>query len=256
MQMQRDIPRPLPDLTAPALDAAGLIDVWEAAAAEHPLNRALMLLSAAWPGEDWARVPIGARDRALFRLRGFLFGSAIDALVACPVCATELELSLSTADFLTQEPEPMAERNFQHDTVTVRYRLPDTLDLLAVAAAPAERRRDLLLQRCIAGVREAGATDDIATLSAALAEATVAEMARVDPQADIRLDLTCPGCGHGWNAPFDIVGFLWSDIEATARRLLRQVHVLAGAYGWSEQVVLALTARRRRFYLEAVTGAP
>ena len=68
------------------------------------------------------------------------------------------------------------------------------------------------------------------------------------------LALACPGCGHEWTAPFDIAAYLWEDIEDCARRLLRQVHDIARAYGWTEDTILSLSARRRRMYLEAITG--
>jgi predicted DNA-binding transcriptional regulator AlpA len=75
-------------------------------------------------------------------------------------------------------------------------------------------------------------------------------MAAADPLADIRLGLICPACGHAWQVLFDIVTFFWSEIDAWARRTLREVHALARAYGWREAEILALTARRRQHYLE------
>ena len=55
-----------------------------------------------------------------------------------------------------------------------------------------------------------------------------------------------------WRAVFDIVTFFWSEIEAWACRILREVHILASAYGWCERDILALTSARRQFYLEMV----
>ena len=46
--------------------------------------------------------------------------------------------------------------------------------------------------------------------------------------------------------------FLWAEIHAWAQQLLRDVHTLAIAYGWSETEVLALPAARRRAYLDLV----
>ena len=83
---------------------------------------------------------------------------------------------------------------------------------------------------------------------AALGEAVVER----DPQAEIRLKLVCPSCDNHWFAVFDILAFLWQEITTHARRILRDVHVLASAYGWSESEILALSAMRRRFYLEMV----
>ena len=38
--------------------------------------------------------------------------------------------------------------------------------------------------------------------------------------------MACPACGHGWQARFDVVSFLWSEIDAWAGRMLRDVHTL------------------------------
>ncbi len=50
--------------------------------------------------------------------------------------------------------------------------------------------------------------------------------------------------------PFDILSYLWTEIEDWAQRLLVDVHTLAVSYGWSERDILALSPRRRRMYLE------
>jgi hypothetical protein len=79
-------------------------------------------------------------------------------------------------------------------------------------------------------------------------------MAERDPQAELLLDLTCPACAHRWEAPFDIVPFFWTEIATEAKRLLREVHTLARSYGWREADVLAMSATRRRSYLEVLDG--
>ena len=81
-------------------------------------------------------------------------------------------------------------------------------------------------------------------------DAIVAHMAQADPQADIQLSLVCPQCGHQWQAAFDIASFFWSEINAWANRMLREVHILASRYGWSETDILAMSPWRRQFYLE------
>jgi hypothetical protein len=74
-------------------------------------------------------------------------------------------------------------------------------------------------------------------------------MEALDPQADIRIALTCPQCGHGWNAQFDISGYLWTEIDQWAHQTLNAVHRLARAYGWSERDILELSPVRRQLYL-------
>ena len=79
-------------------------------------------------------------------------------------------------------------------------------------------------------------------------------MAQADPQADVQLALSCPVCGHKWQTAFDIVSFFWSEINAWAARILREVHILAWGYGWREADILALRPWRREVYLEMVSG--
>jgi len=74
----------------------------------------------------------------------------------------------------------------------------------------------------------------------------------LDPQADIRIHLTCPGCCHSWCALFDIASFLWAEINGWAERMLQMVHRLAASYGWSERDILNLSPVRRQLYLGMV----
>ena len=43
-----------------------------------------------------------------------------------------------------------------------------------------------------------------------------------------------------------------AELATQAKRLLREVHFLARAYGWREADILAMSARRRQAYLEMV----
>jgi hypothetical protein len=81
-------------------------------------------------------------------------------------------------------------------------------------------------------------------------DAVEQRMAQLDPQAEVCLDLSCPECDHRWQMNFDIANFVWSQVVATARRVLREVDLLARTYGWSEDHVLALSPFRRQAYLD------
>jgi hypothetical protein len=98
--------------------------------------------------------------------------------------------------------------------------------------------------------------DGLPAVVSALPEHVVASisdcMAQADPQTDVQLDLTCPACGSSWRAPFDIVSYFWSEVNAWAERLLREVHTLAATYGWFEADILAMSPARRRRYLEMI----
>ena len=126
---------------------------------------------------------------------------------------------------------------------------------LAVAASTDEALpHQQLLERCLLAVRYQGTEQAIDQLPTDVEQAVGARMAQADPQADVQLALSCPGCRHHWQAPFDIVSFFWNELHAWACRILRDVHTLASAYGWREADILAMSSWRRQVYLEMVNG--
>ena len=240
-------------LTQPTLMA-----VWDAAAGLPATRRALALLAGGCPDETpetLGQLSVGRRDARLLTLRGWAFGSEIDSLADCPGCGECTELSFRVADVLAVgglDPQPPAV-TVPMNGGELRFRLPNTLDLEAVEAARTEPERvAILLRQCRlpAGDGEPDAGAD--PLPDAVVAAVAERMAEADRHAGIELALSCPGCGHHWLAPFDIAQFVWSEVDAWARRTLYDVHVLARAYGWRESDVLALSPRRRQLYLEMV----
>jgi len=109
-----------------------------------------------------------------------------------------------------------------------------------------------LLERCVQRALRNGESIPGGEIPDGVADAVSERMAEADPQADVRLALACPECGHRWQAVLDVVSFLWAEIHAWAIRLLRDVHVLAATYGWREVDILALTPWRRQAYLDMI----
>jgi hypothetical protein len=66
------------------------------------------------------------------------------------------------------------------------------------------------------------------------------------------LSFRCTDCGFEWGEQLDPVAFIWAEMEARARKLLREVHSIASAYGWSETEILSLSEARRSHYVELV----
>ena len=78
-----------------------ILATWETAEPQHALDRALTLLAAAHPGESRASLadlPLAERDRRLWDVRENLFGSRIEAQVACPHCSHALTFECRVAD--------------------------------------------------------------------------------------------------------------------------------------------------------------
>lgn len=241
------------------ISAAIILTLWERSYGQGPVRQALALLSLALPEFAPARlvlVSIGARDRELMNLRVELFGDQVQSLVDCPACHDRVDLGFSISDLLAATAVT-ATSNFDtlrlnHEGKGWQLRLLNTGDLLAVESVsdPAARRQTLV-RRCLEPVER---TDEIADqiVSETLVTEAALRLADADPQADIRLETECPACRHTWSAPFDIVRFLWAEIDAWARGMMHEIHLLASSYGWSELEILNLSAWRRNVYLEMV----
>ncbi len=242
------------------LSAATLLQAWERAGSEPPPWRSLRLLAAAFPerpADGWAEVPVGRRDAALLDLREAAFGGTLESVVACAGCGELLELSCAVAE-LRAEPDgepittPLVVRR---DGVEAVFRLPTTRDVLAVVARGDDDAGDVaegarrLLARCLDAATHDGRPVAVDEMPVALLAEVEERMEAADPQANVRLALTCPACGEPSQPAFDIGSYLWAEVDAWARRTLAEVHAIASAYGWSEPEILALTAARRELYL-------
>lgn len=236
------------------LSVEDLLTVWELGLERRPYERALTLLSAAEGVESsqeaLADLSIGSRDARLLSLREWAFGSRLEIVAACPQCEEELEIDTSVPALRAcDEPVNRGAGEVSASGYEVRFRSPSTTDLIACENADPATARDKLLERCVLDARCEGEPIGPGDLPADVIEVVSARMALDDPQAETRIALHCPNCSHEWDEDFDIVAFFWAEIDGWARRLLRDVHVLATAYGWHERDILSLTPGRRQIYL-------
>jgi predicted RNA-binding Zn-ribbon protein involved in translation (DUF1610 family) len=234
------------------LSAGKILDVWEAGRQQHELDRALTLLAAALPGrsrEELADLTLGERDARLLQLRTLVLGSTATGFAECPQCGERVEFPIDTAALAQPKELATAPHQIEVDGTRVRFRLPTSRDLAEVLAAPdASHGLRRLIERCVI---ENSSTDELPNETV---EALSRAMLEADPQAEIIVAFSCPGCGRRWETLFDIAHFFWKEITAQARRLLREIDALARVYGWSEREILGLSARRRQSYLEVIAA--
>lgn len=233
--------------------AERMLGVWDRGrAAGEPVRRTLELLrlSGAADPNDLAALIVGERDARLLDVYEDLFGRELAALVTCTTCGEELEVRVPVESVRTQPPARAGEwHRMESEAGAVEFRLPNSLDLLAVARVrDSGPRRSRLLERLVRREKaEAGLPADMAE---EFAEQIERRMAELDPQAEIRLELQCDVCQTAFGSLFDIGSFLWAELDGWARRTLGEVHLLARGYGWSEQAILQLHPRRRLMYME------
>ncbi len=233
-----------------------LLDAWDTAVPLRCVDRCEVLLAAARDDEepDRSEDTVGERDRRLVELRQRLFGRTIHAVESCTACGLAHDLELSTATLLAtpraREPEVVRAGDV---TVTCRPLRPDDVAAAGAAATTLQQARTLLLSRAVVSVHRDGQPLTVGELPEEAVEAVAAALAEADPLAGVNLPLTCEDCGHAWTATLDIADYLWREVDSWATRTLREVAVLARAYGWTERDVLALPPQRRRRYLELAT---
>lgn len=240
-----------------SISTADLLAAWERGSAQSMTRRVLTLLATVYPELSDAQLlslPIGQRDGLALKLRELLFGSQLNIVAKCPFCNEQLEVGLDVADIcveqntLQNQPFALAVEGFE-----LQFRLPDSQDLLHIEAVDSlEAARSVFFERCLLSATYEGQECPVDTLPEEVLNKIEATMSAADPQADVELDLCCPECLHSWLAPFDIASFLWTEINAWAQRVLNEVHQLAQAYSWREADILAMSAARRRYYLERV----
>lgn len=237
-----------------ALHASQLLEIREMGRGLPPVQRALLLLGAAspeTPAERLAALPVGRRDARLLDLRAETLGPVLASETRCPSCGERLELELRTEELRGASsegpPDPSESLTIRHQEYEVVFRLPTSRDLTDVEMGEGAETR--LLDRCVVEARKEDGVVAPEALPDSVVAAVSKAMAEADPLAHVELTLDCPACAHEWSASFDPAAFFWAEIEAWAPRLLREVHVLASAYGWPERDILAMSAWRREQYL-------
>ena len=240
-----------------------LLTAWERSRALPEPEAALALLELACPerpAEEWARLPLGERNALLLELRAMTLGRRMEGFAVCPECGAQLEFAVDAWELARSLRAQPARAN--EEQAGFKMRPVNTLDLLAAAAAENEEEaRSILLART-AGAEDAATRDAEIPESGSPAvhwlraqpESAAAlltdQFERINAEAEIRVQLECAGCGGRPLLDLDMMRFLPREIRAAARRLLEEIHELAGAYGWSEAAIAAMSGARRAAYLE------
>lgn len=206
-------------------------------------------------GAAFARsLAAGDRVALVLQLRRLTLGDRMPCVAECPECGEQLDVDLTVSGLLVPPYEsPALFTEVAEGNTTIRVRLPNGEDLEECAGA---FRRDqqqavaLLLRRCVQSPEGNMFTD----VAPALAERIGDSMAALDPQAELSAGSRCPACERLFSFVFDAAGFVLEEIRMRGRRRLREVHLLASAYHWSEAEILDLSEGRRRHYLALIEG--
>ncbi len=223
---------------------ADLVRLWlpSRASADARLTTLLVALD----GDDVRRAPLGVHHQRMLRLHDQLSERPLDAVADCSQCGAENEFAVPVAAICAvPEPPREAEVALAVGGARVRYRLPTLADLTAISGAGvAEGLAALAALTCLDDEAPEMTDYDLARL--------VQSWEELDPAAAVQVDLVCAGCGADVAADVAVPEFVAHQLDRVVDALLRQVDVVARAYGWSEDAILALPAQRRRRYIELI----
>jgi pimeloyl-ACP methyl ester carboxylesterase len=230
--------------------------VWDEGDERHSIDRALVLLHHGLPDRSYAwlaGLSIGRRDAYLLQLRRATFGKRIRFAVLCPHCGERLEDEASVDELLLIDPDLTPPDRFRKALPSgweLEYRALDSRDLAEAASLPDALAARTLARRAFLLARKDGQEVGFDALDQEALAELAKGVAENDPQAELVFEMQCPACRHQWPVTFDIAVFLWQEVIARAKLLLRDVHELALRYGWSERDILELAPARRAFYME------
>ncbi|MFU8874996.1 hypothetical protein [Micromonospora sp. SL4-19] len=201
-------------------------------------------------GEQARRDALGVQNQRMLALHRDIVGRPIEAVVGCPGCNAENEFVVPVEQICAlPKPSPEAAVRLKVGDSEVRFRLPTVADLEVLAGSSyAAGIQRLAARTCL--------ESDPPSLGAADLARLAQEWEALDPAGSIRVDLNCAECARPIAANVDPAEFVARDLDRTVESLLREVDVIARAYGWSEDAILGLAAERRRWYVELIGFSP
>ncbi len=221
-------------------DPATLLAVWERAAGAHIAARTAVLVHGAGlvaALDDALDLDLGRCAALASAAHEEDFGPTVHAVAGCPGCGELVEAELPARVPMPPVGGTRAVGRWSVRPVTTR-------DLLHAA-----RDGDptlALLRRCVHDHGTGEAPDVVPEADLTAIDAASEELAGAAALVTV---LSCPACGETVDVALDPGALLWDQVADAGTALLRDVAALAGAFGWGEDEVLALTPSRRRAYL-------
>jgi hypothetical protein len=244
-----------------SLTSAALAEVIDAGANADPATRAELILEQTLDPADVAALrgaSLATRDAWLLRVRCASFGEVLPARLVCPACQSHLALEVPKSSIPLPEPSsrPAARVRLEHDGLVIEAQVPDGAALAAAATEfDVAAAREVLIEHCVIDVQRDGRSLGPAALDQAAIAAVGQAILEAEPGVEPAIEVTCATCASTWSPVFDIGQFLWREVAAAGAQLLDEVHDLAMGYGWTEDLILRLSSRRRREYVDRLNRA-
>lgn len=213
---------------------------------------------------------VGDRDYILLRVRQLSLGDAVHQVMRCPApsCAEKVDVEFLISEIEVRRPErlrasyPLTLSRLLDPGVPasdrVVVRLPTGRDQHAVAGAwdqNVAQAQTLLLARLVR-LDNGAALDEafVHNLPTALRRELLQFVTDASPGPSLNIEIQCPHCARDMSYEFDLHRFFFEECRTTSDLLLKEVHMLALSYHWSEREILTLPRARRRRYLSLLAN--
>ena len=220
-----------------ATDAQGRTPAWEELPAAD-VGAIALTIRQAWLGgrvSTDARCPgpgCGERMDIAFEIPAYLAHHRPRPYSAARPAADAGWFTLTGAPAASREPSSSQE--------PLSFRLPTIGDLRAALTSTDPER--CLRDRCVRP----------ATVTAAGGRRDSRAMAALAPPLTGMVTACCPACGGRDELRFDPLSYSLSELRAAAAGLYDEVHLLASAFRWPEDAILALPRSRRARYADLI----
>jgi hypothetical protein len=176
------------------------------------------------------------------------FGEWVEGVTACGECGSSFAVSFSLKDMAAEMDAPGGQHAVGPDQNGVytlsdgrRFRLPTCGDQQSVIGMDLEEGASVLQNRCIV---EGNPAKDAALLQAGMSE--------VGPVLDQELETVCPDCSVLQSVRFDVQSHLLHSLASEKQFLVREVHLIALAYGWGYEEILNIPRQERRAFVALI----
>jgi hypothetical protein len=198
----------------------------------------------------WTELPAADVGAIALTIRQAWLGERISTDARClgPACQERMDIEFAIPAYLAHHrPTRISGIRagldagwFELAGQAVSFRLPTIGDLqAAVTSADPEH---CLRERCVRP----------AAVRAAVARRVSRAMTAFAPPLTGTVTTSCPACGASDLLLFDPVTYSLTELRDAAAGLYEEVHLLASAFGWPEDAILALPRGRRGRYADMI----
>jgi hypothetical protein len=219
-------------------------------AADRPALVTKLLARCGAPRDDryWWSQAVGARIAALVRLLAVTDGIeqlGLQARCREPACGAWFEFELPLASVLDQLPPDEPIRATLTGSRPVTLRRPSGRDLSEWRA-----QRPRSHEQAVQAMLQSLVIDGAVSVEDAPALADI--LAAEDPLVAFSVSCTCPVCDGPTEVRIDLEDIALTRLRQQQRALLREIHILASHYGWTEAQIMAVAPARRARYLSLI----